>query len=294
MAKPFIKWAGGKSQLLPDIRKKYPEGLGRTITKYCEPFVGGGSVLFDVLSNSTVCEILINDINIDLMNAYTCIKLNPSELLAGLAAMQEHFWPLNAEERKECYYEKRERFNALKMQNDETANLEKAALFIFLNKTCFNGLFRVNKRGLFNVPAGAYERPLICDGNNLTAISKLLQNVTILCGDYTHCLDFADEKTFVYIDPPYRPLTVTANFTSYAVTDFNDKEQIELEQFIGNLTQKGSKIVASNSDPKNSDGHDDFFDNLYSDYTISRVAARRMINCNSKNRGRISEILISN
>jgi len=292
--KPFIKWAGGKSQLLADIRKNYPVELGKSVNKYCEPFVGGGAVLFDILSNFSVKEVLINDINAELINTYTKIKKNLEALIFELTSMQEEFWPLGESERKNYYYDKREQFNYLKVNGDETVNLEKAALFIFLNKTCFNGLFRVNKQGLFNVPAGAYKKPLICDIDNLTAISNLLQDVTIRCGDYKNCLNFADKDTFFYIDPPYRPLTETASFTSYAETDFADKEQVELGNFVDKLTEKGAKVVISNSDPKNSDNNDDFFDELYSKYNIARVTAKRMINCNGESRGNISELIISN
>jgi DNA adenine methylase len=292
--KPFIKWAGGKVQLLADIRSNYPAELGKSVDRYCEPFVGGGAVLFDILSNYAINEVLINDINAELINTYKKIKEIPSALIDDLAVMQEEFWLLDTIARKEYYYDKRERFNYLKVNGDEDVNLEKAALFIFLNKTCFNGLYRVNKKGLFNVPSGAYTKPLICDAENLNNISKLLQNVTIQCGDYKDCLDFGDKNTFYYVDPPYRPLTQTASFTSYAESDFTDKEQIELGHFVDELTVKGAKVVISNSDPKNSDSNDNFFDELYRKYNISRVTAKRMINCNGESRGNVSELLISN
>jgi len=295
--KPFVKWAGGKGQLLPDIRKKYPTELGQSVNKYCEPFVGGGAVLFDVLSNYSVSEILINDINADLINTYTQIKICLDDLIAELTSMQERFWASDTTKRREYYYDKRERFNYLKLNKVngvESVNLEKAAVFIFLNKTCFNGLFRVNKRGLFNVPIGAYKNPLICDADNLAEISKLLQNVSVQCGDYKNCLDFIDKNTFVYIDPPYRPLSETSGFTSYAEAGFGDEEQVELGNFVDSLVGKGAKVVVSNSDPKNSKDNDDFFDELYSKYNIDRVTAKRMINCNGESRGNISELLISN
>ncbi|MBP8641318.1 MAG: DNA adenine methylase [Oscillospiraceae bacterium] len=294
IVKPFIKWAGGKSQLLPDIKNRYPEELGKSITKYCEPFVGGGAVLFDILSSYTIDAILINDINAELANAYRQIKGYPNELVFALSQVQAVFWPMDAEQRKEYYYNKRARFNYLKINGDEAVNLEKAALFIFLNKTCFNGLFRVNKQGLFNVPMGSYKKPMICDAENLKAINARLQNVTIKCGDYKECLDFIDENTFVYIDPPYRPLTQTASFTSYDETVFDDKEQRKLGAFVDSITQKKAKVIISNSDPKNSDAQDEFFDEIYSNYTIERVTAKRMINCNGQSRGNISELLISN
>ena len=150
---------------------------------------------------------------------------------------------------------------------------------IFLNKTCFNGLFRVNKKGFFNVPMGAYKNPLICDEKNLRAISKKLQNVKIVCGDYRKSAEFIDRNTFVYFDPPYRPLTETASFTAYTENLFCDSEQIELAEFVDRMNQRGAKVVVSNSDPKNSNVDDDFFDN---------------INCNSAARGKINELLISN
>ena len=181
--KPFIKWAGGKSQLLNEIRAKYPD----KIDKYCEPFVGGGAVLFDVLANCHPREVLINDINAELVNTYIQIKNNVVELITLLSDMQDSFWAKSDADRKTMYLTKRERFNDLKVNGDNQVNLEKAALFIFLNKTCFNGLYRVNSKGLFNVPMGAYKNPPICDAENLQLISKLLQEVQIKCGDYSEC-----------------------------------------------------------------------------------------------------------
>lgn len=293
-AKPFVKWAGGKSQLLHNIRSKYPKELGKSITKYCEPFVGGGAVLFDILSNYELNKVLINDMNGELTNTYFHIKNYLNELLLKLAKIQGEFWPLEAINRQEYYYEKRERFNFLKVNGDEAINLEKAALFIFLNKTCFNGLFRVNKKGLFNVPIGAYKKPLICDTDNLTSISGLLKNVIINSGDYKECIEFIDQNTFVYIDPPYRPLTATARFTSYDESDFNDKQQMELCDFVDRITAKNAKVLISNSDPKNINKEDNFFDILYGKYNILRVPAKRMINCNGESRGNVSELLITN
>ena len=292
--KPFIKWAGGKTQLLPEIRKKYPQGLGKSITKYCEPFIGGGAVLFDILSTYEISEIRINDINKELTNTYSQIKTNLTQLIQELETMQNLFWDMDTDARKTYYYEKRERFNYLKVNGDEKINFEKAALFVFLNKTCFNGLFRVNKKGEFNVPVGAYKKPLICDKANLAEINKVLQKVTITTGDYKECLDFIDKNTFVYIDPPYRPISETSSFTSYAEMNFDDNEQIALGQFTDRVTKKGAKIVLSNSDPKNHDKNDNFFDDIYDKYDISRVTAKRMINCNASSRGDIKELLISN
>lgn len=288
--KPFVKWAGGKSQLLNEIRAKYPE----KIDKYCEPFVGGGAVLLDVLANCQPKEVLINDINAELANTYSQIKNSVGELIEMLSEMQETFWEKNDTDRKIMYFAKRERFNDLKVNGDEQINLEKAALFIFLNKTCFNGLYRVNRKGLFNVPIGSYKKPPICDAENLRLISGLLKNVQIKCGDYSKCADFIDENTFVYIDPPYRPLTATASFTSYSENEFGDKQQIELGKFVDEISAKGAKVLISNSDPKNSDESDSFFDDLYSSYTIMRVSAKRMINSKATGRGSVNELLICN
>lgn len=288
--KTFVKWAGGKSQLLNDIRAKYPE----KIDKYCEPFVGGGAVLLDVLANSQPKEVLINDINAELANTYSQIKGNVDELIEMLFEMQDSFWAKSDADRKVMYIAKRERFNDMKVNGDEHINLEKAALFIFLNKTCFNGLYRVNRKGLFNVPIGSYKKPPICDAENLRLISGFLKNVQIKCGDYSECADFIDENTFVYIDPPYRPLTATASFTSYSENEFGDKQQIELGKFVDEISEKGAKVLISNSDPKNSDESDSFFDDLYSNYTIIRVSAKRMINSKATSRGNVNELLICN
>ena len=201
---------------------------------------------------------------------------------------------METDDRKQYYLNKRERFNDLKVNGNETENIEKSALMIFLNKTCFNGLFRVNKKGLFNVPMGAYKNPMICDEKNLYAVSEKLKNVKIVCGDYKESENFIDDKTFVYFDPPYRPITETSSFTAYTEDLFNDDKQIELAEFVEKMNKKGARIVISNSDPKNSNTDDDFFDNIYSSHKIKRVEATRMINCNSESRGKINELLISN
>ena len=286
--KPFIKWAGGKSQLLEEIRKKYPAKIER----YCEPFVGGGAVLLDVLANFQPKEVLINDINPELINTYIHIRDNAEDVISMLSEMQEAFWNMDNEQRKEYFYSKRDRFNEL--IQEALATEEKAALFIFINKTCFNGLYRVNGKGLYNVPMGSYKKPPICDAENIRLISGLLQGVTINCGDYSECAGFIDNNTFVYIDPPYRPLSETSSFTSYAKTEFGDEQQIQLGHFIEHISEKGAKVVASNSDPHNTDENDDFFDDIYKMFVIDRVAATRMINSNSTGRGTISELLIYN
>lgn len=291
--RPFLKWVGGKGQLLSVIEEYYPFSDGN-ITKYAEPFVGGGAVLFDILSRYRVEEVYISDINAELINTYCMIRDHVGDLLSVLSTMQNEFVPMDTENRKVYYMGKRTQFNILKINGGETENVEKAALMIFLNKTCFNGLYRVNRKGLFNVPMGAYKNPLICDEENLRAVSEKLQKVTIVCGDYRQSANFIDEHTFVYFDPPYRPITETAGFTAYTENLFNDEEQLELARYVDKLDRKGARIVVSNSDPKNSNAEDDFFDNIYSAHKIKRVEATRMINCNSEARGKIKELLISN
>lgn len=289
--KPFLKWAGGKSQLLKEIEKYYPFA-DQGFTKYAEPLVGGGAVLFDVLSKYDLKEIYISDTNKELINTYRVVREDVDSLIVMLDKMQDEFIPLDDARRKDYYYNKRERFNCLKSTN--IFDVETAALMIFLNRTCFNGLYRVNKKGQFNVPMGAYKKPLICDENNLLAVSGKLQNVCIFCGDYKESAEFIDEHTFVYFDPPYRPLTKTSGFTAYTETLFDDKAQMELAKFVDEIDKKGAKIVVSNSDPKNINESDNFFDEIYSNYNITRVEAVRIINSNSKDRGKIKELLISN
>jgi len=290
--KPFVKWAGGKAQILEEIRQRYPSGLGKTITKYAEPFVGGGAVLFDILSKYQLEEVYISDINRELIETYTQIRDNADELISVLSTLECEYLPLSDSKRKDYYYAKRERFNALKAKN--ATGTEIAALFIYLNRTCFNGLYRVNSKGGFNVPMGSYKNPTICDSDNLLAVSKKLQGVMIVCGDYKESGTFIDDKTFAYFDPPYRPLSVTSSFTSYAQNGFDDEKQTELAYFIKDLSRKGAYVVASNSDPKNTDENDNFFDTLYSTLSIVRISASRAINSVGAGRGRVSELLISN
>jgi len=290
LAKPFIKWVGGKGQLLEEIRKKYPTH----IEKYCEPFVGGGAVLFDVLNKFKPKEVLINDINKELINVYSQIKNNCNILIDKLSEMNMLYKSKDMERNKDFFYKVRKKYNEIKVKGMRSENIEKAILFIFLNKTCFNGLYRVNSKGLFNVPYNNAKNPLLCDKKNLLACSALLQNVEMTSYDYRRCKSFIDNKTFVYIDPPYRPITKTARFTSYSENGFSDKKQLELHTFISEIVSEGATVLLSNSDPKNINKNDNFFDDLYSNFEIKRVKASRMINSNSKKRGDVNELLISN
>lgn len=290
--KPFVKWVGGKSQLVEQIEKLLPTGGENRLMKYAEPMVGGGALFFSVLSKYNFEELYISDINDELINAYQTVKNDVDNLIAKLNEMQMLFLPMDENGRKYFYYTVRERFNSTAL-TEETAT-EKAAQFIFLNKTCFNGLYRVNRKGQFNVPMGAYKNPTICDDENLRNIHEALKNVTIVCGDYSLSKSFIDKDTFVYLDPPYRPISETSGFTSYNSDVFDDNEQIRLSEFIDEINLSGAKIVLSNSDPKNVNEEDNFFDDLYKNYKINRVEASRAINSKGDKRGKINELLICN
>lgn len=293
VTKPFLKWVGGKSQLITQIEAYYPFNDKR-IKKYCEPFVGGGAILFNILSHYKISEAYISDVNLELINTYQMIRDNLNEMLIELRELQEAYLSMDHSNRQEFFYEKRKRFNELKSLGTEGNGIEKAVLMIFLNKTCFNGLYRVNRKGEFNVSMGAYANPIIYDEENLKAVSYLLQSVQIVHGDYHLSEQFVDDTTFVYFDPPYRPISSTSNFTAYTEECFTDNEQIELAQYVNTLTEKGAKILISNSDPSNVNPWDTFFQDLYKGYHFYAVEATRMINSKGSGRGKIYELLISN
>ncbi len=291
-AKPFLKWAGGKTQLINDIEKVLPTDIIRASFTYIEPFVGSGAVLFWMLNNfPNLKKAVINDINEDLINTYRTISSKPKDLILILEILQNEFHSLegNEDNKKVYYYQKRELYNS--RLEDKTMQ---SALFIFLNRTCFNGLYRVNRKNEFNVPMGRYKRPTICDKDNILAVNEVLQKVEIISGDFEQTLDFADENTLFYFDPPYKPLSETSSFNSYAKDDFNDNEQIRLKNFCDKLDVLNHTWILSNSDVKGKDNNDNFFDDLYSDYNIKRVEAKRSINANPAKRGKLTELLITN
>lgn len=292
LIKPFLKWAGGKGQLLNKIRPLYPQGLGNQINKYIEPFIGGGAIFFDIISSYKLDKYIINDINKELINTYKAIQQDIRSLLEYLSKITSYYKKLSIEERDLFYYNIRNKYNSIALNN--CINIEKAAFFIFLNKTCFNGLYRVNRNNQFNVPTGKYKDPTIYDKENLLNISQILQKVEILWGDFSTTYDYIDNNTFIYIDPPYRPLTKTSSFTNYSTYIFDDKEQIRLSTFINEADKKGAYVLASNSDPKNISENDLFFDELYSSKNIIRIEAQRAINSNPLGRGKITELIISN
>ena len=292
--KPFVKWAGGKGSLIPQLKNFYPFELeNKTINKYIEPFVGGGAVLINILQNYQIKEAYAFDINLDLINCYNVIKTDVENLIKELTIKEKEFIKLEQEERQKYFYNIRKEYNSYKIKENEL-NVKRATEFIFLNRTCFNGLYRVNKNGEFNVPCGKYKNPTICDSNNLRKLSYLIKNVVFQYGDYKKSEKYVDNKTFIYFDPPYRPLSITSGFTSYTKEDFDDENQKELGTFFKKLDAKNAKLMLSNSNPKNINKNDDFFEKIYKGFNINEVYAKRMINSNAKGRGKISELLITN
>ena len=292
-AKPFLKWAGGKGQLLAEIDKRLPLELQTgEIDTYVETFVGGGEVFFHIAQKySDIKKFYLFDINDDLVNCYNIIKEDVAHLIRDLLSLQDKFSDIQGPERKDFYLKIRKRFNTEKVYQ---FNTETAAKLIFLNKTCFNGLYRVNRKGEFNVPFGNYENPRICVANNLRITSQVLQKAQIIHGDFQDSKRYIDNHTFVYFDPPYRPLSPTAGFTSYSKENFRNEEQIRLAGFCKEINSLGAKFLLSNSDPKNEDPNDHFFEDKYKGFVIERVKATRAINCKASGRGQISELLITN
>ena len=291
--KPFIKWAGGKGQLLEQLSALLPKDFAeRKDVVYVEPFVGGGAMLFYMLATyPNIKKAIINDLNSDLITTYKVIKERPEELIAMLRVMQNEYRSCkNEAERKEYYLAKRERYNSR-----EAKDVEVAALFIFINRTCFNGLYRVNSKGKYNVPFGKAKNPLICDEETIMMDSRLLQKVEILNGDFEgveKCVERAG--AFFYFDPPYRPLTQTASFTAYSKDGFGDDQQKRLAEFCRRLDASGHQWLLSNSDPHNSNPDDMFFEEIYKGFDINRVSASRMINSKASGRGKITELAIRN
>ncbi|MDO9326580.1 MAG: DNA adenine methylase [Methanoregula sp.] len=298
-ARPFLKWAGGKTQLLSEFEKRLPQELkNKTITKYAEPFIGGGAVFFWLNKTFSFNHAYICDINEELVLTYKTIRRSTKDLIAVLGNLESEYLSRNDEEKEQFYYAIRDSFNQKLPDmdfNEYSADwVERAARIIFLNRTCFNGLFRVNRKGEFNVPFGKYKKPDILNEENLNEVAALLRTTEIFTGDFTSVGEFVDDQTFVYFDPPYRPLNDTSFFTSYSKNGFSEKDQMRLVEFFRKLDEKGAKCMLSNSDPRNENPDDTFFDDLFADYYIERVPARRMINSSGAGRGEINELIITN
>ena len=291
-AKPFIKWVGGKGQLIEQLEALLPADFAeRENVTYIEPFVGGGAMLFHMLQKyPNIKSAVINDINPDLTLCYQVVRDNPKELIKSLEAIQLEYHTLkNNEEQKIFFLQQRDKFNTKSL-----SDIENTTLFFFLNRTCFNGLYRVNKAGKFNVPFGKYATPTICDEKTIYADSKLLQRVEILTGDFEQTFAKIKGNTFFYFDPPYRPISDTSSFNDYSKEDFNDDAQIRLKLFCDRLNEVGVNFMLSNSDCLSKNGTDRFFDDLFVDYKIERVWASRNVNAIASKRGKLTEIVVNN
>lgn len=297
-AKPFIKWPGGKGALIEQLENKLPADFDeyKSVT-YIEPFIGGGAMLFHMLQNHlNITHAIINDVNSNLINCYEAVRDVPEYLIDRLKYLENKYHAMNMQEKKNLFMQWRTIYNNPKKPCDMTSLIEKSALFIALNKTCFNGLYRVNSSGDFNTSFGKNDKACICDAETIRRDSDLLQDVEINCGDYEHVLDDIDDnhEVFFYFDPPYRPLTRTSSFNHYDKNGFDDEEQRRLKIFCDRINGNGYSFMLSNSDGLTNGGTDDFMDRLYSDYRIDRVNAGRCINSDPAKRGKISEILVRN
>lgn len=291
MAKPFVKWAGGKGNMLNLLESRLPaEFDSQTKVTYIEPFVGGGAMLFHMLTkHQNIQRVVINDVNKDLIRCYQLVKEAPSVLIELLKPLEQRYHELDEDERKDYYYEVRREYNNIELTADE-----RAAHLIFLNHTCFNGLYRENANGGFNVPFGRYKKPKICNEEVIMADHEVLTKVDIYCGDYKSMLSHLGKGyNYVYLDPPYRPLLGSTNFKDYSKCSFGDKEQVELKNFCDRLSARGCKLMLSNSDSNNEDGSS-FFQSLYDGYSFEMVLAPRFINAYAERREKQTEVLIKN
>lgn len=292
IAKPFVKWAGGKGKLIKTLVSQLPDDFVQQIdVTYVEPFVGGGAMLFHMLNNyPNIKRVVINDINRDLIRCYKLIKESPDILIEKLERIEGAYNALKTEDgKREFYYATRDVFN--ERLDDEN---EIAANFIFLNHTCFNGLYRENLSGKFNVPFGRYKRPIVHNKSVIMADHKALSKVDIYCGNYSEIIrHLGHGYNFIYLDPPYRPLLGSSNFKQYSKSSFGDNEQVELKQFCDRLSERGCRWMLSNSDSCNEDGTN-YFEELYEGYNFSKVLAPRVINAFADNRKSQLEVLIRN
>lgn len=297
--KPFLKWAGGKTQLLDVFTHFYPRQLmAHSIENYFEPFVGGGAVFFDIVGRFNIKSAFLYDVNDELILTYRVVQQDALKLIEMLEKYQKKYEKLNEEKQSEYFYTIRQRFNNQHSRvNFKTYSekwISRAAQTIFLNKTCFNGLFRFNSKGEFNTPKGQYRNPKILDYETILRASELLRVAEIKKADFRQVEKDVRPNSFVYYDPPYRPLNKTSSFTSYSKNSFTDSEQTELASLFHRLNEKGILQMLSNSDPKNTNPDDNFFDELYQKFHIFRVPARRAINSNPAKRRPIKEIVVTN
>ena len=295
MGTPFLKWAGGKRQLMEEIFANFPKNINQ-YDLYLEPFLGGGSILIEVLNRGFPGKVVASDLNRDIILCYQMIRSQVAPLIQVLTEITEAM-PEILEERKPFYYALRDEWNegvSTWNQMSLSSKIRRASLTIALNKMCFNGLFRLNSKGLFNVPMGGTKNLNIFLQENLISLNHLFQNVEFICSDYIEVFDgiMDNKQAFLYLDPPYRRLTATSSLTMYNADPFDDAEQLRLRDAIEILAEKNHHFLLSNSDPKNIDSNDSFFDDAYSNFLIDRVLARRSINSVASGRGEILELLI--
>ena len=290
MARPFLKWVGGKRQLLAQIGRLLPPDMDE-IRNYVEPFVGGGAVLFHLLERYKFNSVHVSDLNPELILCYQVIQENARRVSEEIECLNDSY-PQTPEGRKDVYYANREAWNEKVGKLDrlgEKDRIKRAAMTIFLNKTCFNGLFRVNKSGKFNVPIGGYERISIPKEEDLISVQESLQGVEIRHCSFTECESVVDSSTFVYFDPPYRPISRTS-FVSYSKEGFGDAEQGQLAELFARLDSRGAKLMLSNS----YDDEREYIHGLFEGYSVELVRARRSINRLGDERGEVSEVVIRN
>jgi DNA adenine methylase len=298
-AKPFLKWVGGKGQLVSRFASIYPwELLTGQIKNYFEPFLGGGAVFFDVASNYKIKAAKLYDINDELVLTYRVVQRDAGRLMEILSGYRTAYLNFSSHRRREYFYQMRAAFNLNRINTDykhySGSWIKRAAQLIFLNKTCYNGLFRMNSKGAFNSPAGDYKNPHIFNEENLLNASRLLSYAEIIKADFKNFNPSNVEGSFMYFDPPYRPISRTAYFTSYVKDEFTDTDQHMLAGLYREMDKRGAKLMLSNSDPRNTNPDDNFFDILYKDYYIRRLPARRLVNSAVTKRGVINELVITN
>jgi len=299
-AKPFLKWAGGKTQLIDELVNRIPSHIreSKLVESYVEPFVGGGALFFYLKNHYEIKKALLFDINRELIVGYKVIQNDPLQLIDMLREIEKEYLCKKDFRRKEYYYKIRDRYNkqmsGFNYERYTSSWIERAAYLIFLNKTCYNGLFRQNRNGEFNVPFGRYKNPTICSAENIIEVNKALRDTEILCTDFTETEKYIERMSLVYLDPPYLPLNHTSSFTSYSKENFTEQDQLRLAEFFKKMDKRGAYLILSNSDPKNEGPSNYFFDKLYEKYYIDRVNATRAINCNGNKRGIIKEVIITN
>ncbi|MFA5025756.1 MAG: DNA adenine methylase [Candidatus Shapirobacteria bacterium] len=278
IAKPFLKWVGGKTKLVPELVEMFP----KKFNNYYEPFVGGGALFYEVIQKYEVKTSSINDINKKLITAYIQIKENPQKLISELKNIEKEYKKLSLEKQRDYFISTRRKYNERKIDDTTTA-----AYLIFLNKTCFNGMYRENSKGEYNIPFGDQKNPTICDKENILAVSKCLKNTEITNLSFEDSVKECKKGDLIYFDPPYYPINATSNFTGYSKNSFGEAEQKKLKDVFTDLVKRGCSVMLSNS-------HTPFIEKLYKEFHINYRYAARSINSNGEKRGKIQEVVVTN